>query len=338
MRGEQPAPRRHVTIYDVANAAGVAPSTVSRALTRPGRVSADTARHVLEVAGELGYRVRSSRRSHATARTKVLVVCVPGLESPSLRGTLPGIETEAALSGHSLVIVNGRNDAAAAKLSLERALPLADGIVMIAPRSPDAVVQHFAQARPLVVVHRVVREVPSVVQDGAEGMAQLVGHLRGLGHRCVGYVGGPDADWGHAPGWEVLAKACRAAGMAAHRIRSVEPTARAGFRVVEPWMAQRTSAVVCFNEEVALGFSHGVRERGLRVPEDVSIVGVDTKMGGPPGASSLSTLAVAADAQGAIAVRRVLAELDGSASGAAPILVPMRLVRGASTGPASRRC
>lgn len=337
MTEEQPDRPRNVTIYDVAKEAGVAASTVSRALSRPGRVSAETAQRVHEVAKRLGYRERSAAASEPGRRSKVLLVSAASVGNLFFWDTLNGIEDEAALAGYSVVLVNARDNAAVEKLSLERALPLADGIIMISPRSSDAVVQQFSRVRPLVAINRLVPEVASVVQNSADGMAQVAEHLKELGHKNTTYVGSSPSAWIQGARWEALEAACHTRGIVVRKIGPYEPTVRGGVSAVQQWLTYPTSAVVCFNDDLALGFSYGVRERNLRVPEDVSIVGIDNTMASSVFAPPLSTLAVAGHGQGAVATRRVLAELNGTVSRTAPIVVPMRLIKRASTAQAPVR-
>jgi LacI family transcriptional regulator len=199
---------------------------------------------------------------------------------------------------------------------------------------PDASITQLAAMKPLVVVNRVVPNVPSVVQNIHDGMAQVVDHLVELGHRSVTFIAGPAQAWMGAARREALEKACQARGMTMSKIGPVEATVRGGVGAAGPWLQHRTTAVVAFNDDVALGFSYAVRERGLRVPEDVSIVGIDNTMSTSVFAPPLTSLAVAGHGQGAVATRRLFAELRGGRGPSPATVVPMKLIKRASTGPA----
>lgn len=325
-----------VTIYDVAEAAGVAASTVSRALSRPGRVSPETAQRIRETAEELGYRDRSVAHPDVKARTKMLVVTVSSLGNLFFFDTLNGIQDEAAAAGYTVLVVDGRGHAHLERQAIERTIDFADGIIMISPRIPDPVVIQTAKQKPVVVVNRVVREVPSVVHNIHDGMQQVVEHLVEFGHRNLTFIGGPAQWWIAAARREALEAACHSHGITMRRVGPVEPTVRGGVDALPQWLQYRTTAVVAFNDDVALGFSHAVREHGLRVPEDVSVVGIDNTQSTSVFYPPLTTLAVAGHGQGAVATRRIFAELKGGRTHTPTMVVPMKLIKRASTGPAPK--
>jgi len=336
---DEDGPRRAkaVTIYDVAEAAGVAPSTVSRALTKPGRVNPETAHRIRQIADSLGYRAKRAAEPDERERSKVIVVSVAGLANLFFVDTLNGIEDEASALGYSVLVSDGRANLHVEQQAIHRSVELADGIILISPRMPDGAITEFARRKPLVVVNRVVRGVPSVVQNFTDGMAQVVEHLTDLGHRTVTFISGPSDAWIGAVRREALQKACQARGVTMRRIGPVEGTVRSGVGAVPEWLQHRTTAVVTFNDDIALGFSYGVRERGFRVPDDVSIVGIDNTQSSSVFAPPLTSLAVAGHGQGAVAARRILTELRGGATTSNTIVVPMKLIRRASTGPAPDR-
>ncbi|MGM0386303.1 MAG: LacI family DNA-binding transcriptional regulator [Actinomycetota bacterium] len=338
----QPQPPRRtkaVTIYDIAEAAGVAASTVSRALTKPGRVSPETADRIRETAERLGYRGRAARDTEPEerSRSKVLLVSVTSLANLFFVDTLSGIQDEASASGYTVLLSDGRQNPHVEKLAIDRTLELADGIILISPRMPDAVIQQYARDKPVVVVNRVVRDVSSVVQNFTDGMTQVVEHLAELGHRTVTFISGPSQAWIGSVRRQALEKACRERGMSMGRIGPVEATIRGGVGAAAEWMQHRTTAVVAFNDDIALGFSYAVRERGLRVPDDVSVVGIDNTQSTSVFAPPLTSLAVAGHGQGAVAARRVLAELRGGPTTTHTTVVPMKLIERVSTGPAPGR-
>lgn len=325
-----------VTIYDVAEAAGVAPSTVSRALSKPGRLSEETTRHIRETADRLGYQSRNAHDERVSS-SKVLVVSVAGLENLFFVDTLNGIQDEAALAGYTVLVSDGRRIAQHEMQSITRSIGLADGLILISPRIADDAIHQFARAKPVVVVNRVVRDVCSVVQNYTDGMAQVAEHLAGLGHRTVAFLGGPPEAWIGGVRRSALETACRARGLTMQWLGPVEPTVRGGVGIASQWLQNRTTAVVAFNDDIALGFSYAVRERGLRMPEDVSVVGIDNAQSTSVVAPPLTSLAVAGRGQGAVAVRRLLAGLRGEPCVPSTVVVPMKLIPRVSTGPAPER-
>lgn len=335
MSEQHPSRRtKAVTIYDIAEATGVAPSTVSRALTKPGRVNPETAQRIREAAERLGYRTKRPSDPEERVRSKVIVVLVTGLANLFFVDTLDGIQDEAAAAGYTVLVIDGRINPHIEYQALERSIDLAEGLILVSPRMPDAQILEFAREKPTVVVNRVVRGVPSVVQHFTDGMAQVVDHLADLGHRNMTFISGPTDAWIGAVRRGALQKACREHGMTMRRIGPVEATIRGGVGAVPEWLQHRTTAVVAFNDDIALGFAHGLRERGLRVPEDVSVVGIDNTQSTSVFAPPLTTLAVAGRGQGAVAARRIIGELRGVPSTTGTIVVPMKLIKRVSTGPA----
>lgn len=326
-----------VTIYDIAEAAGVAASTVSRALTRPGRVSPETAQRIREVAEQLGYRARSTTQHEGRTASRLMLVTVASLGNLFYFDTLNGIEDEANGVGYTVLTVDGRLNPLLEQQAVERTLDLADGIIMISPRMSDDFISQTARQKPVVVINRVVRDVNSVMQNIGDGMKQVVEHLAELGHKNVTFIQGPAQSWISAPRRHALEAACVAHGLTCRNIGPVEPTVRGGVGVLAAWLEYRTTAVVGFNDDVALGFSYAARERGFRVPQDVSVVGIDNMMGTSVFAPPLTTLAVAGHGQGTVAARRIFAEIKGGRGKPQTVVVPMKLIKRISTGPAAAR-
>ena len=115
-------PARAVTIYDVAREAGVAPSTVSRAFSRPGRVHAATAERVREVAGRLGYRANPLARALSTARTHLLALVVSDVANPFYAEIVRGAQAAAARAGSTVLLVDAQESDRTERAAVERAL------------------------------------------------------------------------------------------------------------------------------------------------------------------------------------------------------------------------
>ena len=117
------AGRPRPTIYDVAEACGVAPSTVSRALSRPGRVNAETAERIREVAASLGYRTNPLARALPTGRTSLLAVIVADVTNPFFFEILRGAEETATEAGYTLLVADAQESDEAERRALDRTLP-----------------------------------------------------------------------------------------------------------------------------------------------------------------------------------------------------------------------
>ena len=198
---------RAVTLEDVAREAGVAVSTVSRALSRPERVSARTREHVQAVARRLDYRPNLLARGLPSGRTGMLALVVTDITNPHQFGLIRGAETQAAAAGYTLVLADsrGRPD-----LEAELAARLGssvDGFVLASSRRPDDELVELRRRRPLALYNRELEGFPSVVDDQDESSRQIVEHLVALGHRALAYLGGPRNAWTANKRWEALAAA-----------------------------------------------------------------------------------------------------------------------------------
>src|SRR3954453_17165551 len=151
-----PTRERAVTIYDVARAAGVAPSTVSRAFSRPGRVNAGTAERVRTVADELGYRTNPLARALSTARTGMVALMVSDVGNPFYAEVIRGAQTAASAAGCTILLADAQESGRRERSALERLLPTVDGVVLAGTRMADSAIRMIAKQKPVVVLNRAV--------------------------------------------------------------------------------------------------------------------------------------------------------------------------------------
>lgn len=323
------------TIYDVAKAAGVSPSTVSRAFSRPGRVSAQTAEHIRAVAEELGYRSREVSRTAPRTTTKVLGLAVADITNPFNFRVIRGCQAAAAEAGFVLTLSDSQESEALEREMLRRSLPLLDGLVIASSRLSDTELRTVAKTIPVVVLNRRVAGLHCIVPDMAHGVRKAAEHLVQLGHRTISYLAGPEASWADGMRWRAVRDSGRELGFTEHRIGPFAPTLQGGRAAAEVIAGRKLRAVICYNDLMALGLMRGLQERGLRVPEDVSIVGFDNIFASALTSPALTTIAAPLTMLGDSAVRFVVGSLNGNkAVDTIPLTVPVRLVVRESTGPA----
>ncbi|CCH87632.1 Transcriptional regulator, LacI family [Modestobacter italicus] len=329
---------RDVTIYDVARAAGVAASTVSRTFSRPGRVNAATAERVRQVADTLGYRTNPLARALSTARTHMLAVLVSDIGNPVYGEMVRGVQSVATQAGYTVLLADSQESDRTERAALERALPSVDGIVLAGSRMSDAAIRVIAKQKPVVVLGRAVVDVPSVVPDNARGAREVAAHLAGLGHSALTYVAGPAASWADGVRWRALLEAAEELQLRLRRTGPSSPDVAGGVRAAAELLAQPTSAVVAYNDQLAIGVVRGLRGRGVRVPADVSVVGFDNVGAAELVTPGLTTVAAPLQAGGAAATRALLAMVQGApGSTGAPVVLPVRLVVRGSTAQRSRK-
>lgn len=294
------------TITDVARECGVAPSTVSRAFSHPGRVNAQTAERILQAAERLGYRPNPIARALPSGRTLMLALLVPDVTNPFFSEMLRGAERQAGAAGHTLVLADTDESPEMEAVHIDRLSRMVDGVIVGTPRLPNERIAGFAQRFPLVLVNREIGEVPSVVIDTARGMIQEAEHLASLGHRSVAYLAGPRASWADRNRWRALQSSGRRLGLTMTRLGPFAPTVAGGTAAADAVVNSGATAVIAFNDLLAIGTTRRLLARGLQVPGDISVVGCDDIFGADFCQPALTTLAAPIQDAGRAAVMLLL--------------------------------
>lgn len=331
-------PRGPVTIYDVAKAAGVAPSTVSRTFARPGRVNADTAERIRQIAEELGYRANPVGRSLASARTHLIGLMVADVANPFHAQLTRGAQIAATEAGYELLLADSRESGVRERAALERLVPVVEGFVIGVSRLPDAALRTIAKQRPTVVLNRELRGVPSVLMDNVSGMRAAIELLLGLGHESVVYLSGPEASYADGVRFRTLRDHGAVVGLHTHRMGPFLPTFEGGLKAAEQLIPRPPTAVIAYNDLIALGVIQGLRRAGLLVPDHVSVIGFDDILISRLHSPSLTSVASPARQMGITAMGNVLALIKGAKpTSAGPLVMPVQLRVRESTGQRRRK-
>lgn len=329
-------PTSPVTIYDVARAAGVSASTVSRTFARPGRVSFATAERIRGVAAELGYRTTGLRAPTTAEGTRhhVIGLVIADITNPVFFDMIRGAEEEAGRQGYTLLLAHARESAVVERQAIERMIGMVDGLVLSSSRMSDSAIRAMAKQKPTLVINRGITGVACVVADNARGMRRVVEHLGALGHTGLVYLAGPEASWANGMRWRALREGALELGLDTCLVESPEPTREGGAAVAERVLATGASAVIAFNDPLAVGFMRRAQALGHDVPGTISVVGFDNSDIAdltPPG---LTSVAAPLHAVGATAVRNLLAlSTDDARDRFRPVVMPTRLVVRGSTAP-----
>lgn len=336
-----PSPASHgaaesATIYDVANLAGVSPSTVSRALNRPGRISAATERRIRAAAETLNYQVNPMARALPTGRTSIIGLVVADITNPVFFDVVRGAETAATRSGYTLVLTESEESGQREYERANRMLRMVDGLLLATPRMADEHIHALSRQKPVAVVNRRVEDVLSVVPDVQNGIAETIRHLRSLGHERLAYIPGPPESWMAQRRGEVLAQRCEWAQIELIRLDAVAPTVPGGRSAARAARDSGATAVVAYNDLIAIGLMQELAEAGIRVPADLSVIGFDDIFGADFTSPALTTIKSPLREAGDHAMTALLARVSGGSEPSGDFNLATALVARGSTGPATR--
>ncbi|MCW4459135.1 LacI family DNA-binding transcriptional regulator [Microbacterium sp. MPKO10] len=330
-----------VTIRDVAKEAGVSISTVSRALSSPNKVADATREAVESVVVRLGYRPNKNARGLITGRSGTIGLIIPDLENPYFGAVSKGVQERARAAGYSVYIGDFDEDPSIESTVVRSLAKQVDGIIMCSPRSTDVELGRLTSLVPTVLANRKFADVPSIVFDNG-GMLRVLRHLTALGHTTIAYAGGPEQSWSHRHRSEAFQEFGEAHGTTELiELGSFPPNFGGGVQAADLALASGATAVVAYNDLIALGLLDRLRERGVSVPEQISIVGFDNVAVSTFVRPNLTTIDQPRKHMGRMAADLLLSILDAddAESTHIPRQLPVDLVVRQSTGeaPLSRR-
>jgi DNA-binding LacI/PurR family transcriptional regulator len=322
-----------MSIREVAARAKVSPATVSRVFTQPDSVAAETRRRVLDVAGELNYTPHPAARSLARGRTGNLGIVVPDMANAYSAVIAKAVQQEARRDGYALFVA-GSDELPQDEEQWARAMvSQVDGLLLVSPLMPEAALREVAGQGPLVLVNRLIDGVPAVLTEAEEATGHAVEHLYALGHRTILYLAGPEG-YSNSMRLRGYRAACERLDVVPVELGPFQARFAAGVRAADLVLAASATAVVAYNDEVAVGMINRMADRGVRVPEDVSVVGFDdTSLAGMV-TPRLTTVRLQMAEAGRAAVRMLLDNVAGGrAIPSSPLPLPGELIIRSSTGP-----
>jgi len=322
----------NATIYDIAEFAGVSPSTVSRALSKPGRISAKTEARIRAAASQLNFRVNPIARALHTGRSHTLALVVADITNPVIFGIVRGAEKEAASAGYTLVIAESQESGETEAEAVERLVPSVDGVILATTRLGDEAIRAIAERKPVVLINRAVEGLDGILPDVDRGVMELMNHLHSLGHRSIVYLAGPETSWVSARRWERLLEASESLGIALVEIGPNAPTIEGGRDALRRVFAARPTAVIAFNDLIAIGLMQAAAQRGVTVPDDLSVAGFDDIFGSELISPPLTTVRSELETAGKRSVRTLLARLEGDDAEIETGLLTTTLIIRESTG------
>ena len=312
-----------VTVKDIAKKAGVSHSTVSRALHGNPLISEETKQRIEQIAVELGYLPSAAARTLKTKRSHVLGVVLSSIDDPFFSEILQGIEEIIQSSGYSLFIAAAHRDPKREREIVQAMVEhRADGVIICSTSFSEERSRQFVQwGVPMVVVNNQSVEVfrHSIYHDDVDGMRQVTRHLIDLGHTCLAYIGNSASGRTILDRFTGFRQEMDSAGLAIPAASIYEVP---GGGIEEGLIAAKyflslpvhPTALLCYNDMMAIGVMKGLQQAGIRIPDDVSVTGFDNIVFSAYTTPPLTTLDQPKRFIGAEAARLLLELLDAPLS------------------------
>ncbi len=338
------------SIHDVARIAGVSSSTVSRVFSGRGKVAAETVAHVRKVAEEIGYVPRKYTRRGADTEPGSVCVLSSGFHdlfnNAFYSQIVAGVEEALSQAGYRLVFKILKGDPAEDRAAVDAIVPATAGTVLIGYEVETALIERVkSYGVPFVLVDNDCWElnIDCVVNDNVTGARRMVSHLIELGHRLIGFVGGPYSHVSLDERYNGYKQALKQAGIVkvGRHIKFCAPTFRVddGYRAAREMLESGAppTAIFAANDALAIGVMKAAQELGFRVPGDISVAGFDDEELAQHVAPPLSTVRVHKREMGLEAGKRLLELIRGEVTNPLKIVLSTELVLRASTAPPAGR-
>lgn len=321
----------NATIYDIAELAGVNPSTVSRALNNPGRISEKTEAKIRAAAKELNYQANFFARALPTGKTKIVAVIVADITNPMFFEPVRGVEKITDEKNYTLIVAESGESSAREAEAIEKLLPSVDGIFLVTTRLSDEEIRRLNEKKPIVLLNRKLKNVMDVIPDVEPGIVDAIKHLKQTGHNSLAFLAGPQQAWMSRHRWELILKHAVAEKMKVVEIGPNDPTVSGGYDAADVVLASGMTSVICYNDLMAMGLLRALAEKNVSVPKSLSVIGFDNIFGSDLTTPTLSTIESPLREMGTRAATKLLGKLDGEEVGSAgPRLATELIIRDSS--------
>ena len=329
-----------MNIAEIARRANVSTATVSRTLNQSGPVKAATARKVWRAVTELNYVPNSHARALVSGRSRIIGVLVSDITNPFFPELLRGFEKGASDKQYDLLVTSTDYETSRMAACLRRMLERkVDGVAMMTSEMDLGLIKELSKRGVPIVfmdVGQVGPKMSHVAIDYGNGLRQAVDHLAALGHRRIAFISGPLQLHSARTRLNAFRDAIRAHGLDAEKklIREGTHTAEGGRDAMTALLrlSKRPTAVVSSNDWTAIGALNAIAAAGLRVPQDISLVGFDdiplASYTNPP----LTSVRMSASDVGTVAFNALFGLISGERIEGDVYQIPTQLVARASSG------
>lgn len=324
-------PLKPISLKELASLLGLSQSTVSRVINGEAaahRIAEETQRRVLEAADRHGYRANAVASSLRRQRTHTIGVIVPEISEGYSATVLSGVDDGLLEEGFFYFVVNHRHRSdliqGYPRMMIARSV---EGIIAV-----DTPIEHEPRI-PMVVVsgHKVIGEVVNVELDHDEAAHLALSHLQSLGHTSIAFIKGQEFSSDTEERWNSITRAARALGLAIDprlvmQLEGINPGPEPGTQVTRKLLGTGLSftAIFAFNDITAIGAILALREAGLRVPADVSVLGFDDVLAASISNPPLTTVRQPLRAMGRAAAATLIQIIRGDYPDSFPASIKVR--------------
>jgi LacI family transcriptional regulator len=329
--------RSPVNLNDIARLAGVSKMTVSKALNSQPGVSAETSERIFQIAKKLGYTPHHAARKLAGGKTNIIGIVVPSMDSSFMSDVVRGIGVVLEQSGLDLLLFTDH-----VKPNQDRMFfasrGLVDGLLLVLPLNLERYNQtQLPNPLPMVVIEPITKDVnlPVISSENYLSSRKAIEHLLELGHSRIAMIGGEPSIKSSHIRLQAYKDALKAAGIAIHEnlICPGDFTQLRGFAATNELLdlEQPPTAIFAANDLAAFGAYDAIKNRGLRIPEDISVIGFDDIFQAAQVFPPLTTVRQPASEMGMAGTRVLLSMIQGLEPAMYHIELPTELIVRAST-------
>lgn len=290
---------------------------------------------MLAAANALNYRINPIARALLTGRTNAIGLLLADITNPMFFDEVRGAEHVTARHGYTLLLAESQESSDIELEVAERLLPSVDGFILATSRLQDEQIRDLATRKELVLINRRIGGVEDVTPDLALGITEALTLVRDTGHSMLAYLSGPTRSWMSGARWRTIVKQSRVVGVRPVRIGPGLPTLDGGRASLGPVLASGATAVIAYNDLMAIGLLRAAQESDIAVPGKLSIIGFDDIFGSDFTSPAITTIRIPHQRLGEIAAGRLLGRIKTALDDAeaSPEFPATMLIRRGTVGP-----